>query len=88
MRAHIYHISSHMQVIAQTMAVTSPVNNKLSPFRVASYAYKVVDDHRILLDVLIPKKLIDEGPQSDKWKSKRPLMVRYHGGWLVRFHDD
>lgn len=70
------------------MTVTSPVGDKLSPFNVSSYTYKVVDGHPILLDVLIPKKLIDEGPQSDKWNSKRPLMIRYHGGWLVIIPDD
>ena len=56
---------------------------KLNPFSISTHTYKVVDGHEILTDVLIPKKLLELGPDSDDWKGKRPVMVRFHGGWLV-----
>lgn len=60
-----------------------PVEDRLGPFSISTHTYKVVDGHEILADVLIPKKLLELGPNSDDWKKGRPIMVRYHGGWLV-----
>lgn len=63
--------------------ITSPTD-RLEPFSISTHAYKTVDGHDILLDLLLPKKLISEGLGSEKWSAKRPVLVRYHGGWLVR----
>jgi len=60
-----------------------PAEDKLGPFSISTHTYKVVDGHAILTDVLIPKKLLELRPDSDDWKSARPIMVRIHGGWLV-----
>jgi len=60
-----------------------PVEDKLGPFSISTHTYKVVDGHAILTDVLIPKKLLELGPNSDEWKKGRPVALRIHGGWLV-----
>ena len=49
---------------------------KFSPFHVLSTSYKVVNEHKIGVDVLVPKGL-KAGNQ------RYPLMVRFHGGGLV-----
>lgn len=67
-----------------------PLEDKFSPFSISTHTYKVVDKHPILADVYIPKKLLSEGIDSNKWKEKRPVVIRIHGGGLVsafHFHD-
>lgn len=49
---------------------------KFDPFIIHNTSYKTVNGHPIGVDVLIPK-----GTKSDK----RPLLVRFHGGFLVSF---
>ena len=49
---------------------------KFSPFHIHSTSYKIVNEHKIGVDVLVPKNL-KAGNQ------KHPLMVRFHGGGLV-----
>lgn len=49
---------------------------KFSPFHIYSTSYKIVNEHKIGVDVLVPKDL-KVGNQ------KHPLMVRFHGGGLV-----
>ncbi|KLO14286.1 alpha/beta-hydrolase [Schizopora paradoxa] len=61
-------------------------DTKLSPFSISTHTYKVTDGHEILADVLIPKKLLELGSDSEEWKKGRPVMVRFHGGWLVGGH--
>ncbi|THH06379.1 hypothetical protein EW145_g4129 [Phellinidium pouzarii] len=65
------------------MSTVAPPLDKLVPFSVSTFTYKIVDGHSILADVIVPKKLFGEGPGSPKWKAKRPVIVRYHGGWLI-----
>ncbi|KLO07463.1 alpha/beta-hydrolase [Schizopora paradoxa] len=60
-----------------------PLEDPLASFSISTHTYKVVDRHEILVDVLIPKKLLDLGPGSDEWKKPRPISVRLHGGGLV-----
>ena len=49
---------------------------KFSPFQIHSTSYKVVNEHPIGVDVLVPKDLKPE-------TRKCPLIVRFHGGYLV-----
>ena len=67
------------------MSVAVPVSDgKLSGFSISTFTYKVVDGHQILVDVLVPKSLLELGPEAQEWNVKRPLLVRIHGGFLVR----
>ena len=49
---------------------------KFSPFHIHSTSYKVVNGHPISVDILVPKNL-------ESGTKKCPLMVRFHGGFLV-----
>ncbi|MCJ1385198.1 hypothetical protein MMC17_008319 [Xylographa soralifera] len=51
---------------------TSPA--KFDPFVIHTTSYKTVNDHPIGVDILIPKAIK---------AGKRPLVVRFHGGFLV-----
>lgn len=50
--------------------------DKFSSFQIHSTSYKVVNEHPIGVDVLVPKNL---NPETEKC----PLIVRFHGGYLV-----
>lgn len=52
-----------------------PAIEKLKSFDVRSIVYYKIQDHEVSVDVLIPKDLKPEG--------KRPVIVRFHGGFLV-----
>ena len=56
---------------------------KFSPFITTTHTYKIVDGHEILVDVLVPKKLLEAEADSEVKKQKRPLVARFHGGALV-----
>ena len=58
-----------------------PLEDKFAAFSVFTHTYKVVDEHPILVDVAIPKKLLSQGTDALK---KVPVCIRLHGGWLVR----
>ena len=60
------------------MAVSAAALNpeKFSPFDIHSTSYKTVNEHNIGVDVLVPKDL-------KLGNEKHPLMVRFHGGFLV-----
>ena len=60
------------------MAMSAAALNqeKLSPFEIHSTSYKVVNEHPIGVDVLMSKDLKPEN-------KKCPLIVRFHGGFLV-----
>ncbi|KLO07238.1 alpha/beta-hydrolase [Schizopora paradoxa] len=58
-------------------------DDKFALFSISTFTYKVVDEHPILADVLIPKGLLALDRSSSEWTSKRPLMIRIHGGALV-----
>ena len=60
-----------------------PVKETLESFKTFTHAYTEVEGHPILADIAVPKSLLDEGPQSETWKTKRPVLVRNHGGFLV-----
>ncbi|KAK9313397.1 Alpha/Beta hydrolase protein [Lipomyces starkeyi] len=47
---------------------------KFSEFNISTTCYKRVGDHEIKVDILIPKTLSS---------AIRPLMVRFHGGYLI-----
>ena len=60
--------------MAMSAAALNP--EKFSPFQIHSTSYKVVNEHPIGVDVLVPKDL--------KAETKRlPLIVRFHAGFLV-----
>lgn len=61
--------------MAMSAAALNP--EKFTPFNIHSTIYKTVNDHPIGVDVLVPKGL-RTGP------GKNPLIVRFHGGFLVR----
>lgn len=70
--------------IIQEMSRTAlPLEDPLASFSISTHTYKVVDGHEILVDVLIPKKLLQLGVDSNEWKKGRPISVRVHGGGLV-----
>lgn len=60
------------------MAMSAAALNaeKFSPFHIHSTSYKSVNEHPIGVDILVPKDL---KPRTDK----HPLIVRFHGGFLV-----
>ena len=60
---------------AAAMAAASK-KEKFIPFEIHSTSYKVVNKHPIGVDVLVPKDLKPEN-------KKVPLIVRFHGGFLV-----
>lgn len=45
-------------------------------FKVTTVPYKEVHGNEILIGVMVPEKLA---------AGKRPIIVRFHGGFLVRF---
>ncbi|EJC99680.1 alpha/beta-hydrolase [Fomitiporia mediterranea MF3/22] len=61
----------------------STAPDKFAPFAISTHTYKTVDGHPILLDVMIPKKLVEAGPGSAEWKVKRPILLNFHPGWLI-----
>lgn len=60
--------------MAMKAAAMNP--EKFSPFHIHSTSYKVVNEHPIGVDILVPKDL---KPEAKKY----PLIVRFHGGFLV-----
>lgn len=50
-------------------------SDKLSPFHLIQTDYKKVSEHGIRSDILVPK---------DSFTGKRPVILRFHGGGLVR----
>ena len=58
------------------MSAAALIPDKFSPFDIHSTSYKVVNEHPIGVDILVPKDLKPEN-------KKRPLIVRFHGGFLV-----
>ncbi|KLO19124.1 alpha/beta-hydrolase [Schizopora paradoxa] len=60
-----------------------PNENRFSVFNITSHTYKVVQGHEILLDILVPKRLLDPKFGTENNGQKRPLLIRFHGGWLV-----
>lgn len=56
-----------------------PLGDRFSAFNISTHAYKVVEEHPILVDVSIPKSL------AGGHKTKAPTLVRVHGGGLVRY---
>lgn len=66
--------------------MASDPDDKFERFVKTTHAYKVIQEHPIFLDVIIPKRLVEAGPDSEEWKAKRPVMLYFHAGWLVRSH--
>lgn len=64
--------------------MTSPKSGdgKYADFFITTHTYKTVDEHPILVDVLIPKTLIQDR-RGYATNPKRPILLRYHAGWLV-----
>ena len=60
--------------MAMSAAAMNP--EKFAPFHIHSTSYKAVNEHNIGVDVLVPKDL-------KLGNEKHPLMVRFHGGFLV-----
>ena len=52
------------------MATITSSTDRLEPFSISTHAYKTVDGHDILLDLLLPKKLVSEGLGSESWSAK------------------
>ncbi|KAI5118649.1 hypothetical protein M0805_002569 [Coniferiporia weirii] len=69
--------------MSDTSHFAVPLEDKYSPFHISTHAYKLIDGHPILVDVFVPRKLMNEEPNSASWSEKRPVIVRIHGGWLV-----
>ncbi|KAI5120188.1 hypothetical protein M0805_002654 [Coniferiporia weirii] len=65
------------------MSTTTSLPDKYAHFSVSTHTYKTVDGHPILVDVLVPKGLLNEGAESENRKTKRPVILRFHGGWLI-----
>ena len=63
--------------MAMSAAALNP--EKFSPFHIHSTTYKAVNEHPISVDILVPKGL---KPGNNKY----PLIVRFHGGFLVSNH--
>jgi acetyl esterase/lipase len=47
---------------------------RIDEFKVSTFTYKVIEGQPILLDLLVPKAL----PPGE-----RPVLIRFHGGFLV-----
>lgn len=47
-------------------------------FQITDHVYKTVGDHPIQLSLLIPKSIVELGS-----KDKHPVILRWHGGYLV-----
>lgn len=60
--------------MAMSAAALNP--EKFSPFYIHSTSYKAVNEHPISVDILVPKDLTPG-------ITERPLIVRFHGGFLV-----
>ena len=56
------------------------MQKKFAEFTISTHTYKVVEGHSILVDVAVPKKLLDTQGNA---KKKAPICVELHGGWLV-----
>lgn len=56
------------------MNTLDPGAAKLTPFNVTDVTYKTVNGHPIGASILIPKSMSS---------GRRPLIVRWHGGFLV-----
>lgn len=54
----------------------APAAERMANFKVHSPSYKTIAQHSLVVDILVPKDL-KTGP--------RPIIVRFHGGFLVRF---
>ena len=52
-----------------------PADNKAAPFEITAHTYKIVDGHSILLDIHVPKKLLEKGSSSAEWKKKHPVQL-------------
>ena len=57
-------------------------DGKFADFFISTHTYKTVDDHPILIDVLVPKALVQE--RRGAGMLERPVLLRYHLGALVR----
>lgn len=57
-----------------TTAVTSQPTIPIEAFNIETFAYKVIQGQPILLDLWVPKNL----PSGE-----RPVILRFHGGYLV-----
>ncbi|KAL5497708.1 hypothetical protein ACEPAH_2639 [Sanghuangporus vaninii] len=62
-------------------AIKVDLQDRFASFQLSTHTYKRVGNASILVDVLIPKRLIQGSPPTQK--TKRPVMIRIHGGWLV-----
>lgn len=49
-------------------------------FKIHDVVYKTVDNHDIGLSILVPNALLSGAHKSEE---KRPVIVRFHGGFLV-----
>lgn len=67
--------------ISESPSQSVSLVDRFSAFNISTHTYKVVDGYPILVDVLIPKSLATGGNN----KTKAPVSVRIHGGWLVRY---
>ena len=61
---------------AEKLVAAAANPKKFIPFEIHSTSYKIVNEHPIGVDVLVPKEL---KPKNEKC----PLIVRFHGGFLV-----
>ena len=77
-RSYQGHLCPEKTFLSSRMAFSAAALNpeRFSPFHIHSTSYKTVNEHKIGVDVLVPKTL-KAGTQ------KCPLMVRFHGGALV-----
>ena len=58
--------------------------NRLDPFSVSTHVYKTVEGHTIQIDVLVPKSTLEKKRSIPYGDNPRiPVILRYHGGWLV-----
>ena len=74
---------SHSGTMLNGESLRIPADDKFSLFEVTTHTYKTVLGHPILVDIHVPKRLLSEigGVQGLR---KRPVLIRIHGGWLVR----
>ena len=52
-----------------------PIQEIIDSFKQFTHTYKVVEGHPILVDVVVPKSLLEKGPHSEAWKTKRPIEI-------------
>lgn len=55
--------------------MVNPTEPKLEGFELLQAPYKTIKGHEIRVDVLVPRTA---------FTGKRPIIVRFHGGGLVR----